>query len=70
MIHTDVKSSIIKSIGHNPDTNIMEITFKTGKTYSFENVTKEKHEELMNAKSVGKFFHAHIKPFHRATKNI
>lgn len=56
MKHTSVESSMIASVGHDPDKCVCEIKFKTGKTYTYENVSVEEFETLRDSQSVGKHF--------------
>jgi len=64
MDRKDVSSSTIKSIGHDPSTNMLEIEFHSGKVYSYSDVSPEKHAELVNAKSIGQHFGKHIRSQH------
>ena len=75
---TEVKSSQIHSIGHDPASNTLAICFRNksgrGPTYHYENVTAEQFEAFNGAESLGKHFIAHIKneaerhPFTRITE--
>lgn len=56
-----VKSSNISAVGYDPSTKILEIHFKNGSKYEYRDVPPEAYEALMNAKSVGSHFHAHVK---------
>lgn len=47
---------MIASVGHDPDKCVCEIKFKTGKTYTYENVSVEEFETLRDSQSVGKHF--------------
>ncbi len=47
-----VKSSNITHIGHKDNT--LHVTYSSGHTYAFDNVSKEHHENLMKADSKGK----------------
>lgn len=60
-IMKDVESSNIKSIGylHQPKTLFVE--FKSGACYKFLDVACDIADNLMNAKSKGKFFAENIK---------
>lgn len=52
MIMKPVKSSNITHIGHDGD--MMHVTYKSGNTYAFKDVSQEQHAELMSAESHGK----------------
>lgn len=54
--HVPVKSSMIKSIGHDEESKKMEVRFTGGQTYTFENVELEEFEALRDAPSVGKHY--------------
>lgn len=68
MDRKSVQSSNISSIGYDHTTQTLEIEFKGGGVYSYPDVPKEKADALMNAESVGKYFHAHIRNSHPHTK--
>lgn len=61
MNHTPVSSSQIASVGYDPATRVLEITFKDGGTYAYDNVPANVHADLMSADSVGKAFYAMVK---------
>ncbi len=63
MDHTSVRSSNLKSVGYDPDTNTLEIMFKKGgkKPYIYSNVTQEQYDKLMNARSKGQYFSQHFR---------
>ncbi len=70
MNRTPVESSQIVSIGHDPETQTMEIEFKDRHgvqrapiVYLYSNVTAEDHAALIGAESIGRHFGAFIKPF-------
>ena len=54
-------STNIASIGHEPDTETLEVEFKTSGSDRYLNVPAFMHERLMTADSVGTFFNAEIK---------
>lgn len=70
-----VTSSQIESIGHNPETQELDIEFKRfskkGQTekqntvYRFQNVTQDEHAALIGAESIGRHFGQNIKPFQK-----
>lgn len=60
-----VSSSAIVSIGHDPQTNILEVEMTGGKTYTYPNVPKEAAHEFINNPvegSHGKHLARHIRP--------
>ena len=64
-----VKSSNIKSVGHDPNSNTLEVEFKDGSVYQYAGVDTDKHQALINAKSIGSHFHQYIKSSHKFTKS-
>ncbi len=61
MEHTSVKSSRIKSVGYDFAEQILEVAQKDGVIYRFSGVPANFWEEMMLAKSVGKYFFDNIK---------
>ena len=68
MDRKSVTSSNISSIGYSPETQTLEIEFKGGGVYTYHDVDQAKADALMNAESVGKHFHAHIRNAHSFSK--
>lgn len=66
MNHIDVKSSMIKSVGYDPETQLLEIAFHNGSIYHYPNVSQGEHYKLLFAKSVGN----HLKTHHKKGKKI
>lgn len=64
-----VDSSMIISVGYESDSAILEIEFKTNNAvWNYYDVPEYVHDEMMNADSVGKFFHAQIKDQYREAR--
>lgn len=66
--HVEVESSNISHVGYHPETQGLSIRFKAGTQYIYFGVSPEKHKALMEAESIGKHFHKHIKDAHRCAK--
>jgi len=66
---TPVSSSQLKAIGYDPATKALACQFAhgPGHLYVYPNVEPKTHADFMAAKSIGKFFGAHIKalPFEK-----
>jgi len=60
MQRESVDSSNIKSVGYDSEASILEVEFKRGAIYQYAGVPSSVYEELMSAKSAGKYFAAHI----------
>jgi hypothetical protein len=65
---TEVNSSNIYAVGHDPDTNTLHVQFRSskdkrmpGSSFAYQHVTAEQHHALMTAPSVGSHFSEHIK---------
>lgn len=56
-----VDSSQIETVAHDVDAQRMEISFKTGSVYVYDNVTSEIVAEMLASESVGKYFGVNIK---------
>lgn len=56
------KSSAVSSISYNPQTKRMAVTFKSGKTYSYDNVSRQRFTSFSKAPSVGRALNRSIKP--------
>jgi hypothetical protein len=55
-----VKSSMAKSIGHDPFQLVLEIEFTSGEIWQYFNVPAEVYKEMLTF-SIGKYFKAFIK---------
>lgn len=53
-------SSNIAAVRYDDDTQKLEIDFKQGGTYEYDNVPKDVAEGFESAPSAGKYFHANI----------
>lgn len=61
MQRTPVESSVIQSVGYDPESSILEIQFFNEAVYQYSHVPKDIYVALMSAKSHGNYFDAHIK---------
>ena len=51
-----VNSSTITSIGYSSDDSQLEVEFKTGNIYLYENVSQRTYNQVINAESIGTAF--------------
>ena len=58
--HQSVESTLIRSVAHDPDKNILEIKFNSGDTYHYLGVSESDHLNLMAASSTGRHFNQNI----------
>ena len=56
-----VKSSNIQALGYDPEMQILDVQFKSGKQYHYHGVPPDAHQALMQAESLGKHFGTHIR---------
>jgi hypothetical protein len=65
--HVPVKSTNIKSVAYQPDSQMLQVRFHSGDTYNFWGVHPTVHDALMAATSKGKFFDQAIRNRYRST---
>ncbi|MBX5446724.1 KTSC domain-containing protein [Sphaerobacter sp.] len=57
-----VESSMIRSVGYDPQHQILEIEFvKSGDVYQYRDVPQPVYQDLLTATSHGQYFQAHIR---------
>ena len=56
-----VSSSTIASVGYDEENKTLRIEFHSGRSYEYYKVPKFVYEGLLNADSVGTYFHRNIK---------
>jgi KTSC domain len=61
MKRTPVISSNIAAIGHDPDSETLEIEFNNGAVYSYSGVPLGEYEGFMSADSKGTYLNVNIK---------
>lgn len=62
MDRVTVQSSNVRSIGYDAANRLLEVEFRSGDVYRYEDVLLSEHEELMAAKHKGKFVAWKIRP--------
>lgn len=67
--HSRVKSSTINGFSYDPSTQHLEVTFKSGETYSYHNVPAEKYLGWCESESYGKYFHQNIRNQYTTVKH-
>ena len=58
------RSDMISEASYDEAEQCLYITFNKGGQYKYSDFPKNKFDELVNAESMGKHFHAHIKGKH------
>lgn len=57
---TPVESEMLLFAGYDPNSQVLQVVFRTGETYRYKNVPSDKFDELMNSESIGQYMHKHI----------
>ena len=65
MTRQRVSSSSIRSVGYDPDTEILEIELRNGGIYQYFQVPAKEHDSLVNAASIGRYYAKIIKPAYK-----
>ena len=58
---TPVRSSALRSVGYDEDSQTLEIEFTNGAVYRYFNVPPEVYRGLMAAESHGRYFHQQVR---------
>jgi hypothetical protein len=61
MQRVPVASSNLKAIGYDPATQKLEVEFKSGGVFCYDNVSPQEHQDLIGASSIGSHFHQNIR---------
>ena len=61
MNREEVVSTVLKSVGYEPDTQILEIEFQSGDVYQYFDVPQDVVAALLNADSKGTYFNDSIR---------
>jgi len=56
MFRIPVTSSVLASVGYDPDNATLELEFQSGRVYTYFNIPLSLYQGLLNAESKGKFF--------------
>jgi hypothetical protein len=57
-----VKSRILRSVGYDESTKILEIEFQTGLVYKYSGVPPKVFTDLMHSDEIGKYFSEKVRP--------
>ncbi|HVX35890.1 MAG TPA: KTSC domain-containing protein [Hyphomicrobium sp.] len=57
-------SSVIRAAGCDPDALTLDVTFTTGRSYTYFDVPEWKYDGLITASSAGEYFNTHIRDQH------
>jgi hypothetical protein len=56
-----VASSNLRSVGYDPATQVLQVTFVNGTTYAYRDVPATVYTDLLGAASKGRYFHQMIR---------
>lgn len=68
MKRTAVSSSNLISVGYDPNSKTLEVEFREGRLYRYDQVPQRAYDDLMNAQSKGSHFHRHIRDNYSTTR--
>jgi hypothetical protein len=57
-----VKSRILRSVGYNDSTKILEIEFTSGLVYQYSGVPPKVYADLMHSDEIGKYYSEKVRP--------
>lgn len=58
--HRNVRSSMLRSIRYDRRSHSLEVVFRTGEAYRYDNVPVDEYERLRDADSKGRYMQEHI----------
>jgi hypothetical protein len=61
VIRWPVSSSVLKSIGYDPERRILDVEFRDGDVYRYPDLAADIYEAFMAAPSKGRFFNQYIR---------
>ena len=63
-----VVSSSLRSVGYDPDRQVLEIEFQNGSVYQYSGVQELVYVNLMHASSKGQYFDANIRDVYQYSR--
>ncbi|HAQ73891.1 KTSC domain-containing protein [Stutzerimonas nitrititolerans] len=70
MKRASVASSSLRSLGYDPEQQMLEVEFSGGAVYRYEQVPPEAVQALLEADSLGRHFNQVFKPQHYAYRRV
>ena len=61
MKRKEVSSSLVESVGYDPDEQILEVELENGRIYQYREVPESTYEAFLAADSLGRYFNRHIR---------
>lgn len=56
-----VSSSLVESVGYDPDEEILEVALENGRIYQYRQVPESTYQEFLAADSLGRHFNRYIR---------
>ena len=63
-----VDSSVIVAVGYDDGGHVLEVVFRTGRTYRYFRVPPKAYDRLIHAKSIGGYFNREIRPRYKGVE--
>jgi hypothetical protein len=63
-----VVSSMAIAHGYDPETGVLRVEFKGGRTYEYPNFPPDAYKTLATAKSFGSHFSQHVRPHYKGVR--
>jgi hypothetical protein len=64
MDRESVSSSLLRSVGYDPDQQLLEVELQDGKIYQYTDIPEQTYRGLMEADSLGRYFNYNIRGHH------
>jgi hypothetical protein len=68
MTRVPVSSILLRSVGYDAESEVLELEFQSGRIYSYSGVSAGTYEGLLSADSKGRYFNERIKGAFLAAK--
>jgi len=56
-----VSSSLVESVGYDPDEAVLEVELENGRIYQYSEVPESTYQEFLAADSLGRYFNRYIR---------
>ena len=60
-VHVQLSSTALRSCAYDGETQALDVTFASGRVFTYEGVPQDVFEGLRDAPSPGSYYHANIK---------
>ncbi|MBE7374466.1 KTSC domain-containing protein [Pseudomonas lopnurensis] len=70
MKRTPVQSRSLRSLGYDPEQRVLEVEFRSGALYRYEQVPPAVVQALLEADSLGRYFNQVFKPQHYTYRRL